>query len=86
MAGPHHKTVTLAGDWIDHAACAGEAPGTMFPDDAAGVAVAKRICERCPVTAPCLEYALINRLDDGVWGGTSERQRLKIRKQRRGAA
>jgi WhiB family redox-sensing transcriptional regulator len=28
--------------------------------------------------APCLEYALANRVDHGVWGGTSERERRRI--------
>ena len=37
--------------------------------------VAKRVCEGCPVQERCLEYALRNRIDHGVWGGCSERQR-----------
>jgi WhiB family redox-sensing transcriptional regulator len=31
----------------------------------------------------CLEHALTHRIDHGVWGGCSERQRRKIRKQRK---
>jgi WhiB family redox-sensing transcriptional regulator len=48
-----------------------------------GVEVAKRICSDCPVQVRCLEYALENRIDHGVWGGTSERQRRRILKARR---
>jgi WhiB family redox-sensing transcriptional regulator len=34
----------------------------------------------------CLEYALEHRIDHGVWGGTSERQRRRILKTRRTTA
>jgi len=43
-------------------------------------AIAKRICATCPVQAPCLEYALATNQDSGVWGGTSEEERRKLRK------
>ena len=45
--------------------------------------IAKRICADCPVKEPCLEYALEQRIDHGVWGGTSERQRRRILKKRK---
>jgi WhiB family redox-sensing transcriptional regulator len=47
------------------------------------VDAARRICADCPVKAPCLEYALANRIDHGVWGGTSERERRRILRKRR---
>jgi len=47
------------------------------------VEVARRICVDCPVKQPCLEYALENRIDHGVWGGCSERERRRILKRRR---
>jgi len=31
----------------------------------------------------CLEHALVNRIDHGVWGGCSERERRRILKRRR---
>jgi WhiB family redox-sensing transcriptional regulator len=34
----------------------------------------------------CLEHALVNRIDHGVWGGSSERERRRILKRRRIAA
>ena len=57
--------------------------GTFFPSDGVGVEVARRICATCPVKGPCLEYALRNRIDHGVWGGSSERERRRIARQRR---
>ena len=58
-------------------------PGTFFPSDGVGDEVARRICAECPVKAPCLEYALLHRIDHGVWGGASERERRRILRQRR---
>lgn len=40
----------------------------------------------CPVRLECLEYALVTRQDNGVWGGTTEKERIHIRKQRRKTA
>lgn len=70
-------------EWMAQGLCQYEPPATFFPSDGVGVEVAKRICATCPVQAPCLEYALDNRIDHGVWGGTSERQRRRILKRRR---
>ncbi|MEJ7721580.1 MAG: WhiB family transcriptional regulator [Ilumatobacteraceae bacterium] len=41
------------------------------------------MCGTCPVTEPCLEYALDHRIEHGVWGGHSERSRRRILKSRR---
>jgi len=66
--------------------CRTEAPSVFFPSDGVGVEVARRICAECPVKGPCLEYALRNGIDHGVWGGTSERERRRIARRRRLAA
>ena len=58
-------------------------PSTFFPSDGSGVEVAKKICIDCPVKSECLEHALVNRIDHGVWGGCSERERRRILKRRR---
>ena len=70
-------------DWMQRGSCRFEPPATFFPSDGVGVEVAKRICAECPVQEACLEYALGQRIDHGVWGGTSERQRRRILKKRR---
>ena len=69
--------------WMDRGNCRDEPPARFFPSDGVGVEVAKQLCADCPVKAPCLEYALRNRIDHGVWGGTSERERRRILTQRR---
>lgn len=71
-----------ATDWMDQGLCRNHPPGTFFPSDGVGVEVAKRICATCPVVEDCLEYALRNHIDHGVWGATSERQRRRILKAR----
>jgi WhiB family redox-sensing transcriptional regulator len=71
--------------WMQRGRCRDIPPSTFFPSDGVGVDVARRICEDCPVKAPCLEYALENHIDHGVWGGCSERERRRILKRRRSA-
>jgi len=68
---------------MDSGRCRELDPGIFFPNDGMGVQFAQRICADCPVKSPCLEYALANRVDHGVWGGTSERERRRILRQRR---
>jgi WhiB family transcriptional regulator, redox-sensing transcriptional regulator len=72
--------------WMARGNCADESPSLFFPSDGVGVEVARRICATCPVKDDCLEHALVNRIDHGVWGGASERQRRRILKRRRLAA
>ena len=73
-------------EWMASGLCRVEPPARFFPSDGVGVEIAKRICADCPVKTPCLEYALENRIDHGVWGGTSERQRRRILKKRKTGA
>ena len=70
-------------EWMGRGNCRDEPPARFFPSDGVGVEAARQICATCPVKAPCLEYALRNRIDHGVWGGASERERRRILAQRR---
>jgi WhiB family transcriptional regulator, redox-sensing transcriptional regulator len=70
-------------EWMARGLCRDISPSTFFPSDGVGVEVARRICADCPVRQSCLEYALSNRIDHGVWGGCSERERRRILKRRR---
>lgn len=69
--------------WMLSGKCRELDPNEFFPSDGTGVTKARSICADCPVKEPCLEYALRNRIDHGVWGGTSERERRRILKARR---
>jgi WhiB family redox-sensing transcriptional regulator len=72
-------------EWMARGRCSNVPPATFFPSDGAGVEVARRICADCPVREQCLEHALRHRIDHGVWGGCSERERRRILKRRRAA-
>lgn len=72
--------------WMSEGNCAHKPPSLFFPSDGVGVEKAKLVCEECPVATQCLEYAIENRIDHGVWGGTSERQRRRIIRARAAAA
>lgn len=70
-------------EWMARGNCRSHPPEVFFPSDGVGVEVARRICTDCPVKQPCLEYALLNSIDHGVWGGASERERRRIARSRR---
>jgi WhiB family transcriptional regulator, redox-sensing transcriptional regulator len=74
---------TTTTTWMAAGSCKDHPPSTFFPSDGVGVDRARKICANCPVQGQCLEYALENRIDHGVWGGTSERERRRILKRRR---
>ncbi|MGP4048945.1 WhiB family transcriptional regulator [Streptomyces sp. 2A115] len=70
-------------EWLRSAACVGEDPELFFPVGTTGpalrdIAAAKRICARCPVAAPCLDWALDTGQTSGVWGGTGEEERAAL--------
>jgi len=70
--------------WMVQGRCRELPPEVFFPSDGVGVDVARHYCAECPVKGPCLEYALENHIEHGVWGGASERERRRIARSRRG--
>jgi len=69
-------------EWMFAARCKGVPANIMFPVRGESVEAAIRVCSECPVIEECLEYALVNREVHGVWGGTSERTRRRMRRAR----
>ena len=53
-------------------------------DDWAGLAAcrATAVCLSCPVRTECLADALDNRIEFGVWGGMTERERRALLRRR----
>lgn len=47
----------------------------------AGSADACKVCDGCPVATDCLEYAIENNIQHGVWGGLTVRSRRNVRRQ-----
>lgn len=70
-------------EWMADAACAGMDPDTFFPHDTDGATAAKAICRRCDVQIECLAYALEQDEKLGIWGGMGQRQRERIRRNRK---
>jgi hypothetical protein len=74
--------------WMDDAVCANVgAAGDIFAPEkgvANEVPAALRACRFCTVQVECGTYALTHGLD-GVWGGTTGRQRRKAVRQSRAA-
>lgn len=67
--------------WMADGRCVDANPDDFFPEDGRSTRRAKKLCEQCPVTDDCLAFALnlSSHEDFGVWGGTSELERRKIR-------
>jgi WhiB family transcriptional regulator, redox-sensing transcriptional regulator len=82
----HTTSVTLNENWQDQANCLGVDPDLFFPERGASTREAKEVCRGCTVRADCLEFALQNGEKFGIWGGLSERERRRIRRQRAQAA
>lgn len=72
--------------WQDLANCRGANADLFFPERGASTRTAKSICRACAVQEACLEFAITNGEKFGIWGGLSERERRKIRRERQTAA
>ena len=88
MAGSENavpmKTMTVKNwveDWTIAAACRGMDPDELFVQGAAQNR-AKTVCAACLVRTECLADALDNRVEFGVWGGMTERERRALLRRR----
>ncbi|NYH79417.1 WhiB family redox-sensing transcriptional regulator [Actinopolyspora biskrensis] len=68
-------------DWQERALCAQTDPEAFFPEKGGSTREAKRICAGCEVRSECLEYALEHDERFGIWGGLSERERRRLKRQ-----
>lgn len=68
--------------------CSTTDPEIYFPDKGnagqglAEIKMAKRICNSCPYKIECLSWAVAND-EIGIWGGTTQKERRVLRRQRR---
>jgi len=69
--------------WLADALCAQTDPEAFFPENGGSTRKAKRVCARCEVRPECLEWALTHDERFGIWGGASEQQRGRLRRERR---
>lgn len=88
MRTPSAVAPGLTDRWRDRAACRSTDPELFFPVGSTGpvleeIEAAKKVCASCPVREPCLQFALESNQDTGIWGGTTEEERRRIRRARR---
>ena len=72
-------------EWRNRASCRDTDPDLFFPVGTTHLALpqidwAKSVCRACEVRTECLRYALETNQEAGVWGGTSEEERRKLRR------
>jgi len=73
-------------DWRSEAACLSVDPELFFPIGNTGPAIsqaaeAKAVCHACSVQSVCLQWAIENNQDSGVWGGMSEEERRSFKRR-----
>ncbi len=75
-------------EWMERGVCRGMNPNIFFPESGHHLLTREALeaCNTCPVQMECLDYAITHHLDHGIWGGTSERERVRIRRGRKALA
>src|SRR5436190_24154151 len=81
LAPPRPDRAAGVAEWAVDAACRTSDPDALFVQGAAQNQ-AKVICRSCPVRIACLADALDNRVEFGVWGGMTERERRALLRRR----
>lgn len=69
--------------WMSEGVCAETDPEEFFPEQGGSTRMARLVCLACPVTAECLEYAMVHYEafgQHGIWGATTSRERRKLRR------
>lgn len=69
-------------EWFAQGACRGADTSLWFPERGEPTAATKQFCKECEVRVECLNYALVNHIEHGWWGGESERSRRRLKKIR----
>ncbi|PKW11810.1 WhiB family transcriptional regulator, redox-sensing transcriptional regulator [Streptomyces sp. 1222.5] len=68
-------------DWSELGICRTADPDDLFVEGAAQNR-AKALCGGCGVRTECLAYALDQRIEHGIWGGMTERERRALLRRR----
>lgn len=74
--------------WHNQASCVDVDPECFWPEPGEFPSGALAVCNGsdlqpvCPVRGECLEWALVNREHEGVWGGTTPNERRMLRQRR----
>ncbi|ACZ32458.1 transcription factor WhiB (plasmid) [Xylanimonas cellulosilytica DSM 15894] len=68
------------------ALCAQTDPEVFFPEKGGSSRAAKKVCAVCPIRRRCRNVALANPALEGIWGGTTTRERRRLRANTAAAA
>jgi WhiB family transcriptional regulator, redox-sensing transcriptional regulator len=74
-------------DWRAAGACLSADPDLFFPiatgvgAAASQITKAQRICASCRVRQQCLDFAMRNGEINGIWGGTTPEERIRVRRR-----
>ena len=66
--------------WQSQSACRGTGPDSFFPARGASLRATRVLCASCRVRSDCLAEALADPDLAGVWAGTTDRERRRIRR------
>lgn len=67
--------------WHHKALCSQTDPEAFFPEKGGSTRDAKRVCAQCEVRERCLQWAIDHDERFGIWGGMSERERRRYKKE-----
>lgn len=83
MATNFNELISLVRDsWRENAACREADTSAFFIGPGKSPDAALAVCNRCEVRDECLEFALDNEENYGIWGGLNADQRKKLRRRR----
>lgn len=68
--------------WMRDALCPEYPSVDFFPSQGQSVTDALEVCARCLVAVECSAYAISERIDFGIWGGTTARARRRTADER----
>lgn len=66
--------------WSSRGVCNDLDPELFYPARGESTKEPKQACSQCRIAAQCLSFALESGEKHGIWGGTSERERRRMRK------
>lgn len=74
--------------WMSSSACAEISGDLWYPEKGSNqyTSNVKAVCKRCPVQRQCLDYAIANGENDGVWGGLTVKERRRLRREQEAEA
>lgn len=71
--------------WYEDAKCRGMDTSLFFLQRGETTPEAKRVkdvCKECPVIRQCLDFAIENKIQHGIFGGLAPKDRRKVRRSR----